>query len=204
MLKARIIHALGGKSIPFSLSDGDVLREEDSIKSLGERSALNFPLIPLSRPLVFIINSLSVASRSKSSFAGDDAADDEWLFLLSLAWAFNSISWTRSKEKFNLFELVMDSCGEADIPFSQYSSYLQLQEKPLGKCEWGKTKSQQEAERKNKVSSPPNNSFSTGWYFQHVDVYNVSGRLRFCLHCHRKYSTRLINFIAFLIYFAWF
>lgn len=92
MLNARIIHALGGESIPFSLSDGDVLREEDSIKSFGERSALSFPLIPLSSPLVFIINSLSVASMSKSSFAGDDAADDEWLFFLSLAWAFNSIS----------------------------------------------------------------------------------------------------------------
>lgn len=89
MLNARIIHALGGESIPFSLSDGDVLREEDIIKSFGERSALSFPLIPLSRPLVFIINSLSM---SRSSFAGDDAADDEWLFFLSLAWAFNSIS----------------------------------------------------------------------------------------------------------------
>lgn len=92
MLKARIIQAVGGESIPFSLSDGDVLREEDNIKSLGERSALNFPLIPLSRPLVFIINSLSVASMSKSSFAGDDAADDEWVCFLSLAGAFNSIS----------------------------------------------------------------------------------------------------------------
>lgn len=99
MLKARIIHALGGESIPFSLSDGDVLREEDSIKSLGERSALNFPLIPLSRPLVFIINSLSVASRSKSSFAGDDAVDDEWLCLLSLAWAFNSISCASERNR---------------------------------------------------------------------------------------------------------
>lgn len=94
MLKARMIQALGGESIPFSLSDGDVEREEDNIKSFGERSAsaLSFPLIPLSRPLVFIINSLSVASMSKSSFAGDDAADDEWLFFLSRAWAFNSIS----------------------------------------------------------------------------------------------------------------
>lgn len=83
------MHALGGESMPFSLSDGDVLREEDSIKSFGERSALNFPLIPLSSPLVFIINSLSAASMSRSSFSGDD---DEWLFFLSLAWAFNSIS----------------------------------------------------------------------------------------------------------------
>ena len=92
MLNARIIHALGGESIPFSLSDGDVLREEDNIKSFGERSALNFSLIPLSRPLVFIINSLSVESRSKSSFASDGAGDDEWLFFLSHPWAFNSVS----------------------------------------------------------------------------------------------------------------
>ena len=92
MLNARIIHALGGESIPFSLSDGDVLREEDNIKSFGERSALNFSLIPLSRPLVFIINSLSVESRSKSSFASDGAGDDKWLFFLSHSWAFNSVS----------------------------------------------------------------------------------------------------------------
>lgn len=92
MLNARIMHALGGESMPFSLSDGDVLREEDNIKSFGERSALSFPLIPLSRPLVFIINSLSAPSKSKSSFVGDDAADDEWLFFLSLFAALNSIS----------------------------------------------------------------------------------------------------------------
>lgn len=92
MLNARIMQALGGESMPFSLSDGDVLRE-DNIKSFGERSALSFPLIPLSRPLVFIINSLSVPSKSKSSFVGDDAADDEWLFFLSLFAALNSISW---------------------------------------------------------------------------------------------------------------
>lgn len=92
MLNARIMQALGGESMPFSLSDGDVLREEDNIKSFGERSALSFPLIPLSRPLVFIINSLSAPSKSKSSFVGDDAADDEWLFFLSLFAALNSIS----------------------------------------------------------------------------------------------------------------
>lgn len=84
MLKALIMQALGGESmesIPFSLSDGDVLREED-VKSFsfgeifgqkllniflsGERSALSLPL-------VFIINSLS----SKSSFVGVDSVDDE-------------------------------------------------------------------------------------------------------------------------------
>lgn len=55
-------------------------------------------------------------SMSRSSFAGDDVADDEWLFFLSLAGAFNSIScfhWNTTgkdieREKFNLFELVMD------------------------------------------------------------------------------------------------
>lgn len=88
MLNALIIQALGGESMPFSLSDGDVLREED-IKSFGERSELSFPL---SRPLVFIINSLSAASMSKSSLVGDDAVDDEWLFFLSQAGALNSIS----------------------------------------------------------------------------------------------------------------
>jgi hypothetical protein len=84
ILSVVIMHALGGESMP--LSDGDVLRdEEDSIKSFGERSALNFPFMaPESRPLVFIINSLSVDdSLSKSSF------DDEWPFFLSLP----SISW---------------------------------------------------------------------------------------------------------------
>jgi hypothetical protein len=93
MLNALIeMLALGGESMPFSLSDGVVLREEDNIKSLGERSALNFPLIPLSRPLVFIINSLSAESMSRSSFSGDDAADDEWLCFLSQPRAFNSAS----------------------------------------------------------------------------------------------------------------
>lgn len=135
--------------MPFSLSDGDVLREEDSIKSFGERSTLNFPLIPLSRPLVFIINSLSVESNSRSSFAGDDAADDEWLFFLSLAGAFNSIScihWSTTekdieKEKFNLFELVMDfyEASSSQPPWLDTSFpsrlYLQLREKPLRKYE---------------------------------------------------------------------
>lgn len=96
-----------------------LLREEDNIKSFGERSALSFPLIPLSRPLVCIINSLSVeASMSKSSFVGVDAADDEWLFLLSLfSSVFNSISLKGAPKKkkrrikmmnikFNLFVLV--------------------------------------------------------------------------------------------------
>ena len=80
------MHARGNVSIPISLSDGDVLRdEEDNIKSFGDRSELNFPFIfDESRPLVSIINSLSVDdSVSKSSFVGDD----EWLFFFS----FNSI-----------------------------------------------------------------------------------------------------------------
>lgn len=73
MLNALIMHARGGDSMPFSLSDGDVLREEDNIKSWGERSALIFPLILASRPLVSIINSLSLDdSMSKSSLVGND------------------------------------------------------------------------------------------------------------------------------------
>lgn len=92
ILNALIMHARGNVSIPISLSDGDVLRdEEDNIKSFGDRSELNFPFIfDESRPLVSIINSLSVDdSVSKSSFVGDD----EWLFFLSLfTWLFNSIS----------------------------------------------------------------------------------------------------------------
>jgi hypothetical protein len=92
ILNALIIHARGGDSIPFSLSDGDVLREEDSIKSLGERSTLIFRFNAVSKPLVSIINSLSVDdSMSKSSFTGDD----EWLFFLS--WAFDSISYAKWK-----------------------------------------------------------------------------------------------------------
>lgn len=90
------MHALGGDSIPFSLSDGDVLREEDSIKSFGERSTLSFPFILApSRPLVSIINSLSVDdSMSKSSFVGEDA-DDEWLFFFSTQFSslFDSPSY---------------------------------------------------------------------------------------------------------------
>lgn len=81
MLNALIMHARGGESMPFSLSDGDVLREQDNIKSWGERSALIFPLILASRPLVSIINSLSLDdSMSKSSLVGDD----EWMFVFSI------------------------------------------------------------------------------------------------------------------------
>lgn len=92
MLNALIMHALGGESIPFSLSDGDVLREEDNIKSFGERSTLIFPMIL--EPLVFIINSLSVDdSMSKSSFVGED--DDEWMFFFSI-----SASYSEKKRKY--------------------------------------------------------------------------------------------------------
>lgn len=84
------MHALGGESILFSLSDGDVLREEDNIKSFGERSEFIFSMILApSRPLVFIINSLSVDdSMSKSSFVGEDADDDEWLFFFSISTSY--------------------------------------------------------------------------------------------------------------------
>lgn len=94
MLNALIMHALGSESMPFSLSDGDVLREEDNIKSFGERSTLIFPMIlEPSRPLVFIINSLSVDdSMSRSSFVGED--DDEWMFFFSI-----SASYLRVREK---------------------------------------------------------------------------------------------------------
>lgn len=49
--------------------------------------------------------------------------------------------WKILKEentKFNLFELVMDFCGDDIHPCPLLSSYLQLQEKPLRKCEKGK------------------------------------------------------------------
>jgi hypothetical protein len=46
MLNALIMHARGGDSIPFSLSDGEVLRDdEESIKSFGDKSTLIFPLM---------------------------------------------------------------------------------------------------------------------------------------------------------------
>lgn len=104
MLNALIMHARGGDSIPFSLSDGDVLREEDINISFGERSALIFPfMLAPSRPLVFIINSLSVDdSMSKSSLVGEDADDDEWLFLFSMPFSispFKSASYGERKEE---------------------------------------------------------------------------------------------------------
>lgn len=127
-------------------------------------------------------------SMSKSSFAGDDAADDEWLFFLSLAGAFNSIScihWSATGkdigwEKFNLFELVMDFYGAHHpsqpswLPSFPSRLYLQLREKPLRKYEWEKST----RGGWNEVSfSALNNNYSLAemtmrwWYFQHVDVY---------------------------------